>query len=255
MPHPFKSLEEAKDEIANYIRLRLGEGIIDTEADFKHIDMAINLSLLRYRQMSAGSTRDAVVFVSLVREQSEYILPEEVMEVRQVFRHGVSNITGNATTQFEPFSAGYLNSYMLPAGRVGGLLTYELFAGYQELIMKMFGGFINFTFDRSTKKLYIYRRIVANGENVGVLCNIRKSDITLLNEENIFTWLMDYAHANTKFLIGEAREKFGGINGPQGSVTLNGSAMKAEGQKAMEGLETELRKYIDGSMPMSFIVG
>lgn len=254
---PFDSEVDARNAIINFIKLRLGEGIIDIEADKEHLDMSIDMALLRYRQLShsQGSTREAVLFLTLVKDQTEYILPRDVLEVRQIFRHGVSNITGNATTQFEPFSAGYLNAYMLPAGRVGGLLTYELFAGYQDLIMKMFGGNINFSFDRSTKKLNIYRRIVADGEVVGLFCNLIKPDIVLFNDHMIYPWLLDYAHAQAKFLIGEAREKHSSISGPQGQVSLNGAAMKGEALKDMEALANELRKHVDGSSPMTLIIG
>ena len=37
---------------------------------------------------------------------------------------------------------------MLQAGKVGGLLSYELFTDYQEQAMKMFGGYLNY--DRIT---------------------------------------------------------------------------------------------------------
>jgi hypothetical protein len=43
-------------------------------------------------------------------------------------------------------------------------------------------------------------------------------------------WIRDYMVANCKMIIGEAREKFGTIAGPQGGGSLNGAAMKAEAQ-------------------------
>ena len=61
--------------------------------------------------------------------------------------------------------------------------------------------------------------------------------------------------ANSKMIIGEAREKFGQIAGPQGGGTLNGTAMKTEAQAAMDKCIEDLRTYVDGSQPLSFIVG
>jgi hypothetical protein len=56
-------------------------------------------------------------------------------------------------------------------------------------------------------------------------------------------------------IIGEAREKFGQIAGPQGGGTLNGTAMKGEAQIAMDKCLDDLKNYVDGSQPMSFVIG
>ena len=61
--------------------------------------------------------------------------------------------------------------------------------------------------------------------------------------------------ANCKLIIGEAREKFGTIAGPQGGGTLNGAAMKAEAQVSMDKLVEELKNYVDGSQPLSWVIG
>ena len=61
--------------------------------------------------------------------------------------------------------------------------------------------------------------------------------------------------ANCKMIIGEAREKFSNIAGPQGGGTLNGTAMKTEAQTIMDAKIEELKMYVDGSAPLSFIVG
>jgi hypothetical protein len=56
-------------------------------------------------------------------------------------------------------------------------------------------------------------------------------------------------------IIGEAREKFASIAGPQGGTTLNGAAMKSEAQIAMDKSVEELKNYIDGSQPLSWVIG
>jgi hypothetical protein len=61
--------------------------------------------------------------------------------------------------------------------------------------------------------------------------------------------------ANCKMIIGEAREKFGTIAGPQGGGTLNGAAMKAEAQVQMDGLLEQLKMYVDGSQPLTWVIG
>jgi hypothetical protein len=54
---------------------------------------------------------------------------------------------------------------------------------------------------------------------------------------------------------GEAREKFQSIAGPNGGTSLNGSAMKSEATQMMKDLEEDLKNYIDGSDPLSWVIG
>ena len=82
-----------------------------------------------------------------------------MQEVRAVYRRGIGSVSGTTASQFEPFASGYLNTYMLVAGRVGGLTNYEFFVSYQKLAMRMFGGFMNYTWNRVTKKLTLIRKI------------------------------------------------------------------------------------------------
>jgi hypothetical protein len=152
---------------------------------------------------------------------------------------------------------------MLVAGRVGGLANYELFVGYQEMAMKMFGGYIQFSWNRVTKKIIITRKIPFMGQNPAqnisesVLLHIDnyKPNIMLLNDPQAFPWIQDYAYALVMMSIGQAREKFATINGPQGGTSLNGTALKAEGQALLDKLEEDIRNYVDGGMPMTWITG
>jgi GTPase involved in cell partitioning and DNA repair len=61
--------------------------------------------------------------------------------------------------------------------------------------------------------------------------------------------------ANCKMIIGEAREKFATIAGPQGGGSLNGTAMKAEAQTQMDALIGQLVNYVDGSQPLTWVIG
>jgi hypothetical protein len=58
-----------------------------------------------------------------------------------------------------------------------------------------------------------------------------------------------------KYIIGEAREKFQTIAGPQGGASLNGAQMKSEGQAMMDKGIEDLKLYVDGSQPLSLIIG
>ena len=82
-----------------------------------------------------------------------------------------------------------------------------------------------------------------------------KPEITLLSDYQIQQWLKDFMVANCKMIIGEAREKFASIAGPQGGTSLNGAAMKAEAQTQMDSLIEQLTRYVDGSQPLTWVIG
>ena len=250
-------------DIIDYIRLRLADGIVDVELDQEHYDLSIKQALSRYRQLASNSQEESYAFLKLKPETQEYILPKEVMEVRAAYRRGIGSVTGTTASQFEPFSSGYLNTYMLVAGRVGGLLSYELFVDYQKMSMKMFGGYLNFYFNKTTKKLTLIRKIPYAGANQqeeqmeDVMLHLYnyKPDSMLLNDYQAYPWIQDYAYVFAKSILGEAREKFASIAGPQGGTQLNGASLKSEAATQMQDLENQLKNYVDGSMPLTWVIG
>jgi hypothetical protein len=249
--------------ITDYIRMRLGDGIVDVELESEHYEMAINQALIKYRQRAQNSTEESYASLVLLPETQEYILPKEVMSIRAIFRRGIGSVTGTSASQFEPFASGYLNTYMLVAGRVGGLTNYELFVDYQKLAMTMFGGFINFTFNPTTKKLTLVRKMPWQGanpdptqqESVLLWMFNKKPDQMIFNDTFAFPWIQDYAYSFSKRILGQAYSKFASIAGPQGGTQLNGPAMVAEAQAEMEKLDEDLKLYVDGSQPLTWIMG
>ena len=348
-----QTLNQLRNDMIDYIRLRLGDQIVDIELDKEHYDMAIKQSLVKYRQKAQNAVEESYAFLDLIPNVQEYILPNYIMEVRQIFRRGIGASPGSTASQFEPFSSGYLNTYMLVAGRVGGLLSYELFAQYQELAMTMFGGYINYTWNRVTKKLTLVRKIpydngtavslnsltasgLAAGSTITMVlqspqtsvypdssiyiqnCPVRgygaeyrvvtidptstiitvianqtlgsvavtgsdlqkttawipdydsgtnnmesvllwifnqKPDSMLLSDPMVYPWLQDYALAFAKSILGQARGKFSTLAGPQGGTTLNGAALMAESAAEMAQLEDDLKNYVDGSQPLTWVIG
>lgn len=249
------TLQELKTEVFDYVRFSLADGMVDVELDPAHYETALKQALLKYRQRSANSVEESFAFLPLIVDQDRYTLPSEVISVKQVYRRSIGSTTSTGATQFEPFEAGFLNLYLLQSGRVGGYLNYELFAQFQELSMRMFGGFINFKFNKVNKELHIFRRPRNSDETVMIHTYNYKPDVTLLSDYMAFPWIKDFTLATCKMMLGQAYEKFGTIAGPQGGTTLNGSSLKNEAQAMMDKLEEDLKNYVDGGEPLSFIIG
>lgn len=248
-------LDTLKQEVFDYILFMLGGGMVDVELDPEHYETALTHTFRKYRQLASNGSEDSFGFLQLIKNQQEYTLPNEVLEVRQVFRRSVGSANSDSATQFEPFEAAYVNTYLLQAGRMGGLATYDFWAQYQELSARMFGGFLHYTWNSSTKLLTLTRKIEGDGEDILMWLYNWKPDAVILEDISSRPWIQEYALALCKYMLGEARSKFSTIAGPQGGTSLNGDSLKAEAQQEMEKLESDLRNYVDGSDPLTFIIG
>jgi hypothetical protein len=249
-------LENERQVVITYIKTFLGDGIVDVELDPIHYNTAIDKALMRYRQRSQNSTEESFGFITLQVDQNEYFMPKEVMEVRQVFRRSIGSRSGGGDggSLFEPFNLAYSNTYLLSSSNMGGLGTYFAFASYQNLVGKMFGSYINFDFNPTTKKLRVSQR-PRTEESILVWMYNYRPDFNLFQDNYAGIWIKDYALANAKVMLGEAREKFATIASPQGGTQLNGAAIKAEGLAAIEKLDLELVNNYDNQKPMTFVIG
>ena len=247
---------QIKQGVYDYCRTMLGDGMVDVELDPVHYETALNRALSVFRQRSDNSVEESYIFLNLQPDVNEYTLPQEIQQVRQIFRRSVGSRTGGGTggTVFEPFNLAYSNTYLLSSTNMGGLLTYELFSGYQELVGKMFGSFINFTWHPESRKLVIHQR-PRTEESVMLQAYNTKPDTTIIQDVYAGQWIKDYALANCKMMLGQARSKFGQIAGPQGGGQLNGTALISEAQQEMEKLVDDLMKLVPGGSGYTFIIG
>ena len=248
-------LAALKDDLFNYVEMRLGGGIVDVELDPAHYEAAYAKALNTYRQRAQNAYEESYALMTIQEDTSTYTLPQEVSSVRQIFRRTLGNSAGGTGSNFDPFSANALNVYLLQHSQAGGLATYELYSQYVELAMTMFGGFVVYTFNPVTKQLTIVRDPKSTGEQILLWTYNQKPEVWLLQDNAMKQWMRDYTFASSKMIIGEAREKFASIAGPQGGTALNGASLKAESQAEMDRLIDELATYTDHSQPLTWIIG
>jgi hypothetical protein len=249
------TLQTLKQNLIDYVQLQLGSQIVDIELDDEHYEAAYQKTIGTYRQRAQNAYEESYTFMELVKDVNIYTLPQEVITVRQIFRRTFGDSTGPFASNFDPFSQASINVYLMNFNVAGGLATYDFYAGYVELAARMFGGYMNYTWNPVTKKLQLIRDPKGTGENVLLWTYNLKPEVNLLQDFQISQWIRDYMVANCKYIIGEAREKFGTIAGPQGGGTLNGTAMKGEAQAQMDAQIEQLKNYIDGSQPITFVIG
>jgi len=244
----------SRDDLIRELKLRLGDGMVDVELDRDHYDIAINKAMAKYRQLSSGSVEESIVWIQTQPDVTKYTLPSEVIDVKRLYRRGVGTNIGGGTN-FDPFDVAFNNMYMLQAGQLGGLATFDAFAQYKETLGRIFGSEYNFTYNRNTKELTILRN-VRHGEDVAVGTYNFIPESVLLTDVYASPWLSNFALAQAKFMLGEARSKFtSGLPGPGGAVTLNGDALKTEAMSEMETLIAEIHNMEEGNSPLGFVIG
>ena len=249
-------LATQKQEVFDYVNAMLGGGMVDVELDPIHYNTALTKALTRFRQRSDNAVEESYMFLTTVVDQNEYTLPNEVMEVRKLFRRSIGSRTGGGDggSLFEPFNMAYTNTYLLSGSKLGGLATYDMFAQHQELVGRMFGSFIEFNWSNTSKKLTLLQRPRAE-EGLLLYCYNYRPDSQLLDDYLAKQWIKDYTLAACKYMLGEARSKFATIAGPQGGSTLNGDSLKAEAQAEMEKLEVEVSMAVPGGTGYGFLIG
>lgn len=242
-----------RDTIIKELEQRLGGSMVDVELDPDDYHLAITKALEKYRQRSENSVEESFLALSLQPEQTDYTLPNEVIEVKKIYRKS-SGMGSSNSYDFEPFEAQYLNTYMMNSGRAGGLAVYDALAQHRELLGRMFGADINFTFNRVTKNLFIHRKMRSDDDvYVHIFNHIPEEN--LFNDVYAGPWLKDYALAQSKLMLAEARGKYNTIAGPQGGTTLNADSLRTDALAELDKLEIDIKMFVAGGGGYGFIIG
>ena len=243
-----------RQKLIKEVRLLLGEPTILNELTGDHFELAIDIALDRYRLRSSNSVEERIAFLDLQRDQNIYFLPDEIVEVRQIFRSGAMGTVTGTGAYFEPFAASFANQFIINGnGSSGDLVTYELFTGFEKLVANMFGAYLLFFWSPTEHRLEIQRNILAQ-ETVALWVYNHRPEDRLLEDIFAKTWLRDYTLAKCKDMMGEMRGKFSSMPGP-GGMQLNGPALKAEALAEMLRLEDEIIKNLDSNIGYGFVIG
>jgi len=243
----------AKDDLIKELERQLGGSMVDVELDPEDYHLAIDRALQKFRQRSTRSVEEAFVVLDLLEGIADYTLPKEIQEVKVIYRRAAGGIA-SAGQDIEPFEAGFLNTYLLQSYKMGGLLTFELYSGYRELIGRMFGAHVIFTWLPQSHKLTIHRNIRA-GDSVILHVYMVRPDNSIIDDTYAGPWVRSYALAMAKMMLGQGRSKFSQIAGPSGGAQLNGANLIQEAQGELEKLEEELKNYTEGGQGYTFIIG
>lgn len=243
-----------RDELIKEIELRLGGQMVDVELDPEHYDLSIRKAFEKYRQRSENAVEEGFIKLNVQVDVSDYTLPDNVIEVYNIYRRGTGTVDGSAGGAIEPFETAYLNNMLMNSGRAGGMATFDALSQHREALGRLFGKEMIFTWNTVTKNLFIHRKIKAV-DTVYLHVFKHRSDEELLTDTYAMPWIKELALAYSKLMLAEARGKFNTIAGPQGGTSLNADALRNDAQMSIDKLDDELKTYTDGQAGLGIIIG
>lgn len=243
----------SNDVIETTLR-RLGD-YMDIELPVEHMKEALALAFRKYRQRSSNSLEESYAFLTLKRGVTEYVVDKNIIDIKIIYRGGVSRSFGTNTTTVDPFNINFFNTYLLNPMTSGSLLTYELYGQKMELMKRMFKGHLNYVWHEHSRTVSVVESPRVDGEVVILHTYNYKPDETLLSETRIRPWIEDWCLMECKKMLGLGRGKFQSLGGPSGGTSLNASDLLQQAQQEEEKLIQEIKDFVDGSEGWGFIIG
>ena len=251
---------EVRRNIIDTIYTKLGGNEMEIELDPATIDKCIDLAIAKLRQRSDSSIEESLILLTLVKNQREYILPEEIVVIERLYRKGFSRFYGNSSS-FDPFLyAGWNNIFsctMNNAGRSGGLVTYSLSMDYLQTCSKLFCAYMNYSFNPNTHRLVLAENPRTDNEVILLHSYVDKPDYMLLQDRYASLWLIDWAFAESMEILAKLRGRFsGGLPNPMsGNTTQDTNTLTSQAKEIKERLEKELNHFTTGSFVPSVFSG
>ena len=249
-----------REDILKNITLRLGGGLIDVELTADQLNIALDLALRKFKQLSDGAVEESYIILKLNQDQKEYILPNEVVAIQQVYRRGFGRGMGSSGN-LEPFGySAFSQIYMAGFGGLtglanGGLTTYELYNNYLKTAARMFGAYMNYQFNNVTKKITFMENPRAEEEFIVLHAYNERPEEELFKDMFANRWIEDWALSEAKLILASVRSRFGTLPGPNGAVSQDGEAQRTEANKMQEQLLKDISQYITGgNFPVSGIM-
>ncbi len=252
---------EVRKNVCDTILTRLGGVEMDIELDPITLEKCIDLALAKLKQRSDAVLEESLVLLTLQKNQKEYILPDEIVEVEKIYRKGYGRQYGSLAGQnMDPFAYSWTNMYMcglMGSSKVGGLVTFDLNTSYLKTAGKMFGMYMNYSYNPNTHKLVLVENPRSENEVILLHSYVDRPDYMILQDRYSGLWCLDWATAEAKEILGQLRERFSsGLPSPMsGSTTQNGAQLKAEAKAEKERLEKDLMHFTAGGYVPSVFLG
>ena len=254
-----------KAQLAEKIKRGLGFPMVKIELDPTQINDAIDNARKKFIKWAAGNaTHETFFTVMLSGGQSIYDLPVGVTEV---LAYSSSGMSGGINTLFTVdnflFNQGLFQALIGTGGGASGytMINYHMARDFLETVRKYTPDKYSYKYHGYTNQLEIQPAPATGGrlELNGVVYDspgfvlirsmmLEASTLSGYSEENTFEnfygydWILEYATAECKIVLGLVRRKFGNFAslGNVG-ISLDGDALVSEGKEEKDALEEKLK--------------
>jgi hypothetical protein len=253
-----------KVELAERIKRRLGCPMVNVELDISQIFDEIDYSRDKWIKWAVGQATQEVYFtIPISAGQFLYDMPLGVVEVigYETDVSGLYSTNTLFTIGNYLYNAGLLDAIISTMGDGYTLVSYHIALDFLENLKTYSPDMFNFKYHPYTNQLEIRPVPTASMFSLGSISNylgyllVRSymvqessisddwdSDTTYKKFYEYSDWILDYATARCKVMLGMIRRKFANFNG-LGNVgtALDGDTLVSEGKEEISDLEERLR--------------
>lgn len=260
-----------KVSLSEKIKKRLGYPVIKVELDESQIFDQIDYARSKWIKWAVGNATQEVYFtIMLSAGQNNYDLPIGVTEVIN-YETSVGGTSSGINTLFTIdnflYNQGMFEALYSTTGRGYTIISYHIARDFLETLRRYTPDKYNWKYHRYTNQLEIHPApSTGNSLNVtnddGVVVTVDSPGFILLrafmiqgstydnwedgdSNTNFYEdlWILDYATALCKIILGNIRNKFANFTsiGNMG-ISLDGDSLISEGKEEKENLETTLRE-------------
>lgn len=246
-------IEEAIEEI----KFNLGGTIVDIEAEHDEYMAALRYAHRVYLQRAENATEQVMILFQAEKGRQTYDLEDlNILRLHRIYRHSIGTAY-NADNQLDPFTMMYHNHFMASASGTtayGSIGIIHMQHMHINLLQDLLANEVQFIWNNSSKELNIMKRI-ARKELLILDCERKRDMVELLDDPDIEPWMIAYATARLKMILGQAYGKFANLAGPNGGVQLGGNELRQEGKEETDKLEEEIVRLTTSTKGMPFTRG
>lgn len=247
--------ENVRQQLHDYILLKLGAPVLEIELDEQQIDLAIDEALDVWEDYAPRDFYQYYTFAT-TPGKSVYEMPPSVGHIRQVYYNEMANFAFQSSDlggsipveyfypggAYSSIQGGMIDPIQPIWGRMG---EWQLYSQYQQMYSRLsssLGGW-EWVGGRNNIKLY---PIPCKPQHV-IVHYLEKCKDWECNYQSI----REGALASAMMMVGEIRSKFQNIPGPSGGTVLNGQDILQRGRDMWDKWEERLI-YRYGDLPMIF---
>jgi hypothetical protein len=222
------------------------------EINEEQFNIAIDNALETFRQRADNAYAHRYVMFTIMPGQQSYYLNDprtKTDKIVNIIKIGRANLLGQGQINDPVFGQLFIPN-AIANGQVD-LVSMHLMHQMSETFEKIFAANLMYTWDESSRQLYIHRN-VQRPERVVLEVVMERTEQELLLDRWCKQWLQGWALAELKETLGLIRTKYSAVAGPNGGVTLNGDLLMSEARLDFEDLQRQLNDYEVGNGGTNF---